>query len=71
MIPVASSNLGDHRDRYDDLADHGDRYDGLISVPGDSSLQTFVLSPTLLHSNNEPFMPGTAFSHFYFLVVAN
>ena len=29
----------------------GDRYAGLISVPGGSSLQTFVLFPTLLHSN--------------------
>ena len=29
----------------------GDRYADLISVPGGSSLQTFVLSPTLLYSN--------------------
>ena len=29
----------------------GDRYGGQISVPGGSSLRTFVLFSTLLHSN--------------------
>ena len=29
----------------------GDRYADLISVPGGSSLQTFVLFPTRLHSS--------------------
>ena len=31
----------------------GDRYGGLIIVPGGSSLRTFVLFSTLLHSNKD------------------
>ena len=31
----------------------GDRYGGQISVPGGSSLRTFVLFPTLMHSNKD------------------
>ena len=39
----------------------GDRYGGLIIVPGGSSLQTFVLSSTLLHSNKHTKKPESSF----------
>ena len=43
------------------MCDHGDRYGGLIIVPGGSSLQTFVLSSTLLHSNKHTKKPESSF----------
>ena len=43
------------------LVSHGDRYGGFIIVPGGSSLRTFVLFPTLLHSNKDTKKPESSF----------